>query len=126
MCPMKYYNIIYLAWLTKKIHGGDLKIILSGDVYQIPSIETIEKRYDITKCKAIKQMCPTLIQLEYIENGNRFDTETYKMLKQFLLTQSLKGIHLIISFIQNIIYVFQIKLVNILIIYAIKQKKEIQ
>ena len=61
MCPMKYYNIIYLAWLTKKIHGGDLKIILSGDVYQIPSIETIEKRYDITKCKAIKQMCPTLI-----------------------------------------------------------------
>ena len=37
-------------------------------------------------------MCPTFMNLEYIENENRYDTETHKMLKQFLLTGSLKGI----------------------------------
>lgn len=91
MCPMKFYKIIYLGWLRSK---GKLKVILSGDINQIQSIEEHgEKRYDVTKCRAIRQMCPTLTHLDYIVGCGRYDDKAHKMIEHFLKEKNLNGFH---------------------------------
>ena len=85
MCPTRFLNIIYKAWLTKKMNGEELKIILSGDMHQIISIEN-NKRYNILKSYAINQMCPNYIKLKYRKESSRYDKKTYKLIKNLLKT----------------------------------------
>ena len=63
--------------MKKKKEGKDLKIILTGDMNQIISIEH-NKRYNITKSEAIRQMCPTFTTLEYRQESARYDEQTKK------------------------------------------------
>ena len=70
MVPTKFWILIYKAWLKKKEVGKDIKIILTGDMNQIISIEH-NKRYNTTKSQAIRQICLTFITLKYRQESAR-------------------------------------------------------
>lgn len=91
-CPMRFFKMLYMAWLKKKNEGGDLRVILSGDVYQTPSTDTREKKYDVTQCGAIKQMCPTFVTLPYREESGRYDKRAHHIIESFLKYRNLRWI----------------------------------
>ena len=76
--PTHIFNAIYKAWQIKKF-----KLVLSGDILQLPSIQN-EKKYNLIENDAVLQMCPDSQQLQYIENCGRYDIKTKNMLDYFV------------------------------------------
>ena len=86
MCPSYFFNIIYKAWEIKKF-----KLVLSGDMKQITSIEN-NKKYDYLKTYAINQMCSNFIELSYCEESSRYDKETLKVIMQLKTNNNINNI----------------------------------
>ena len=86
MVPMKFINMIYNSFIK-----FNTKIFMFGDANQCnPVQQQTSIVYDYTNSYAIRQMCPNIIELEYIKGVSRYGDDMNKILTNFLNTGSIK------------------------------------
>ena len=86
MIPCRFMNMIYNAF-TKY----DITIYLFGDKNQTSPVENNTSIiYDYTQSFAIRQMCPKLITLKYIEGTSRYDKNMNNLLSRNLKIGKIK------------------------------------
>ena len=86
MIPGRFMNMIYNAFIKY-----DITVYMFGDSNQTNPVENnTSVIYDYTKSSAIRQMCPELIQLEYIKGVSRYDDKMNELLTHFLKTDKIK------------------------------------
>ena len=80
MVPSKWMTLIYKAY-TKY---GNI-IYMFGDTNQCAPVEGGSQiNYDYLHSQTVREMCPRIKTLEYIEGPCRYDKETHEVLKTFL------------------------------------------
>ena len=80
MVPNKWITLIYKAYLN-----FNNKIYMFGDPNQCEPVEPGSQiHYDYLESKTIREMCPKVETLKYIERSCRYDKQTHEMLKTFL------------------------------------------
>ena len=79
MAPNNFITILYKLWLEY-----NFKIVKIGDPNQCNPVEGSQVYYDYINSVSIRQMCPKLEILNYIENCGRYDRKTKNILDFFL------------------------------------------
>ena len=80
MVPNKWMTKIYQAYtlFNNMIH-------MFGDQNQTEPVEAGSQiHYDYLESKTVREMCPRIETLQYIEKSCRYDKQTHEMLKKFL------------------------------------------
>ena len=80
MVPKKWITRIYEAYLEY-----NNTVYMFGDPNQCSPVEPGSQiNYDYLHSKTIKEMCPRIKTLEYIEDSCRYDKKTHQILQTFL------------------------------------------
>ena len=80
MVPNKWMTKIYNEYLK----NGN-RVYMYGDLNQCSPVEGGSQiNYDYLESKPVREMCPKIETLEYIEKSCRYDKQTHEMLKTFL------------------------------------------
>ena len=80
MVPNKWMTLIYKAYILY-----DCRVHMFGDSNQCEPVEKGSQiKYDYLEPRTIREMCPKIETLKYIEKSCRYDKETHEMLKTFL------------------------------------------
>ena len=80
MVPNKWMTLIYKAFLSY-----NNTVYMFGDSNQCEPVEGGSQiKYDYLESKTIREMCPKIETLKYIEKSCRYDIQTHEMLKTFL------------------------------------------
>ena len=80
MVPNEFNNILYKLWLEY-----NFKIVMFGDPNQCNPVEGGSQiYYDYINSVSVRQMCPALETLKYIEKCGRYDLKTKIILDFFL------------------------------------------
>ena len=80
MVPNKWMTLIYKAFVMFGI-----KVYMFGDPNQCEPVEGGSQiNYNYLYSKTIKQMCPKVRTLKYIEESCRYDKQTHEILSKFL------------------------------------------
>ena len=80
MVPNKWMTIIYKAFSM-----FNLTVYMFGDPNQCEPVEGGSQiNYSCLESKTVRQMCPKVETLEYIEKSCRYDKQTHNILKTFL------------------------------------------
>ena len=80
MVPNKWMTIIYKAFSM-----FNLTVYMFGDPNQCEPVEGGSQiNYNYLESKTVRQMCPKVETLEYIEKSCRYDKQTHNILKTFL------------------------------------------
>ncbi|XP_068684491.1 uncharacterized protein [Montipora foliosa] len=80
MVPNKWITLIYKAFV---LYG--IKVYMFGDPNQCSPVESGSRiSYDYLRSMSVRQMCPKIVTMEYIEGSSRYDKKTHTVLDQFL------------------------------------------
>ena len=80
MVPNKWMTLIYKAFV---LYG--IKVYMFGDPNQCSPVESGSKIcYNYLRSASVRQMCPQIVTLEYIEDSCRYDKKTHIVLDRFL------------------------------------------
>ena len=80
MVPNKWITLIYKAFV---LYGT--KIYMFGDPNQCSPVESGSQiSYNYLHSKTVRQMCPKIDTLKYIEESSRYDKKTHMVLDRFL------------------------------------------
>ena len=82
------FSMVPNKWMTKIYQAYTLfnnTIYMFGDPNQCEPVETGSQiHYDYLGSKTVRDMCPRIETLQYIEKSCRYDKQTHKMLDKFL------------------------------------------